>query len=166
MVASRSGATESVRGAAREPEVVHPRRVRFSAVGILVIVLLFFSIATLAPNFRLFLEQRQQIADVESAVAAQKNQVDSLSSERARWNDPAYVRAQARDRLYYVMPGEVSYLIVDDIQPGGQPSQPVSDTIQPTHVDWLHSLFGSLVLSGVTAKTPDELQAGTSGHAR
>ena len=40
--------------------------------------------------------------------------VDELEAEIARWDDPAYIEAQARDRLYYVFPGDRSYLVVGD----------------------------------------------------
>jgi hypothetical protein len=36
-----------------------------------------------------------------------------MEAERDRWQDPVYIRSQARDRLYYVLPGEVSYLVMD-----------------------------------------------------
>ena len=36
-----------------------------------------------------------------------------MQAERDRWQDPVYIRSQARDRLYYVLPGEVSYLVMD-----------------------------------------------------
>ena len=37
-----------------------------------------------------------------------------LRDERERWNDETFIMTQARERLYYVMPGEVSYLVIDD----------------------------------------------------
>jgi hypothetical protein len=36
-----------------------------------------------------------------------------MQQERLRWDDEVYIRAQARDRLYFVMPGEVSFLVMD-----------------------------------------------------
>jgi hypothetical protein len=36
-----------------------------------------------------------------------------MEAERLRWDDEVYIRAQARDRLYFVMPGEVSFLVMD-----------------------------------------------------
>ena len=45
-----------------------------------------------------------------------------LRDERERWNDETFIVTQARERLYYVMPGEVSYLVIDDRR-GGEPRQ-------------------------------------------
>jgi hypothetical protein len=46
-------------------------------------------------------------------VAQSEADVEAMKAERTRWEDPVYIRAQARNRLYYVMPGEVSYLVMD-----------------------------------------------------
>ena len=37
----------------------------------------------------------------------QKQGVADLKAERARWDDPSYIKAQARERLYYVYAGGV-----------------------------------------------------------
>ena len=38
---------------------------------------------------------------------------EDLEREKQRWQDPAYVRAQARERFGYLMPGEKSYVVLD-----------------------------------------------------
>jgi hypothetical protein len=50
---------------------------------------------------------------VELSIEQAKQAVDDMQAERDRWQDPVYIRSQARDRLYYVLPGEVSYLVMD-----------------------------------------------------
>ena len=34
---------------------------------------------------------------------------------------------------------------------------PISDSIQTTQVDWMHSLLTSIYTAGLTEQTPDEL---------
>lgn len=68
---------------------------------------------TLAPQVSIWVSQRQQIADLQAEVEAAKQELTEMKNERSRWEDPAYIRSQARDRLYYVMPGEVSFLVFD-----------------------------------------------------
>ena len=46
-------------------------------------------------------------------VAAQEQDVAALEAERERWQDPAYVEQQARERLKFVKPGERSYTVLD-----------------------------------------------------
>jgi cell division protein FtsB len=128
------------------------RGIHFSGFSLLMMGLLILAVVILAPTLRVLIEQRQQITDLQAAVKAQTAQVAGLKADRARWNDPSYIRSQARDRLYYVMPGEVSYLVIDDRAPSAKAvdQTPVSTTIQVTHTDWLGSLFGSVMTAGLT----------------
>jgi len=77
--------------------------------GVLVILALL-----IAPYVRPYLAQRSQLADGRQELVRLQREVDELSAQRARWNDPAYVKAQARARLHMVMPGEVGYV---DLEP-------------------------------------------------
>jgi hypothetical protein len=67
----------------------------------------------ISSDVQAFLNQRRQIAEVEQSIEQAKQAVDDMQAERDRWQDPVYIRSQARDRLYYVLPGEVSYLVMD-----------------------------------------------------
>lgn len=127
------------------------RGIRFSGFSIVMMGVLILGVAVLAPTLRVYLTQRQQIADMQAAVVMQKEQVADLTTQRARWDDPSYIRAQARDRLYYVMPGEISYLIIDDRAPAvvKKDLTPISKTIQKTHTDWVQSLFASAMTAGL-----------------
>ena len=68
---------------------------------------------TLAPSVQIWYEQRQEIADYKALVDQAKVELEDMEAERLRWDDEVYIRAQARDRLYFVMPGEVSFLVMD-----------------------------------------------------
>jgi hypothetical protein len=67
----------------------------------------------LAPSVQIWYEQRQKIADYQTQVEQAKENLAGMQEERLRWDDEVYIRAQARDRLYFVMPGEVSFLVMD-----------------------------------------------------
>jgi cell division protein FtsB len=134
------------------------RSIRFSGFSIMVLSLLVLFIVVLAPGLRIYLEQRQQLADLRAAVAAQEEEIDTLRDERARYNDPAYLKAEIRDRLFYVMPGETSYLVMDDLgQAVPEQSAPISEDIQETRVDWVQTLFGSAMIAGLSDLPPDQL---------
>ena len=60
-----------------------------------------------------YLNQRRQIVEMQESIQQAKDEVQDMQAERDRWQDPVYIRSQARDRLYYVLPGEVSYLVMD-----------------------------------------------------
>jgi hypothetical protein len=68
---------------------------------------------TLAPSIQIWYEQQRQIADYRALVLEAQQNLEGMQQERLRWDDEVYIRAQARDRLYFVMPGEVSFLVMD-----------------------------------------------------
>lgn len=135
------------------------RQVRPSGALIVTLGLVIASLVVLAPSLKTFFEQRQEIARLEAAVAAAEAEVDQFSAEIDRWSDPVYVEAQARDRLFYVFPGERSYLVVGhDPTTDADGDLPISDEIQATRIDWLGSLLGSVYEAGLTGLDPEELQ--------
>lgn len=134
------------------------RSIRMSGFAGLVLAILVLFIVVLAPGLRTLLEQRQQIADLQSAVDQQRDNVEDLKEQRARWDDQAYIRAQARDRLFYVMPGEYPYLIIDDIpaDAAAAGTPPATAQLQATPVDWAASLYSSYLSAGLSDAPPPE----------
>lgn len=134
------------------------RTIRLSGFTVLMLALLILAVIVLAPNLRILIEQRQTIAALEASVAETKQSVDDLTEDVARWDDPAYIEAQARERLYYVYPGDLSYLVVGSSDETTTANGlPISTEIQTTQIDWIHGLLSSLVTSGLTEQTPAEL---------
>jgi cell division protein FtsB len=134
------------------------RGIRFSWFSFVMLGLLVLGVLVIAPTLKLYVEQRQQIADLEAQNAQQQKKVDDLQKLEARWSDPSYIRAEARDRLLYVMPGETSYLVIDDRAPKATESKaPVSRELQKTKTDWLGALFGSVVTAGLSNETAAQL---------
>ena len=76
------------------------------------LILIIGALVVLAPSLRVLGEQRQELAALEQRVAEQQALVDGLATEIDRWQDPAFIEAQARDRLLYVYPGDISYLVI------------------------------------------------------
>jgi cell division protein FtsB len=131
--------------------------IRLSGFTMLIMGLTLLGVLILAPQLQILIEQRQQIADLRSVGASTQTELDDLTSQRARWSDPAYVRAQARDRLYYVMPGEISYLVINDVTL--DPNKRVLETteLKDTNNDWVAGLLGSFLVAGLGTQTPAEL---------
>lgn len=67
----------------------------------------------MSQDLQIYLDQRRQIVEMEQSIALAEEAVEQMQEERDRWQDPVYIRSQARDRLYYVLPGEVSYLVMN-----------------------------------------------------
>ena len=134
------------------------RHIRLSGFAVTILSLIILTIVVLAPSLRTLVEQQNQIAELTQAVEDKKNQVNELESDIARWDDPAYIEAQARDRLVYVYPGDYTYLVIDDGKTiTTDDGAPISDDIQTTEVDWVRGLLGSLVTAGTTTEPAENL---------
>ena len=61
---------------------------------------------------REYLSQRSQIAAAQAKQSEQKARVRMLEQQLRQLQDPAYVKAEARSRLHYVLPGETPYVLL------------------------------------------------------
>jgi cell division protein FtsB len=140
------------------------RDFRLSGFALSMLLLVVAALVVLAPSLKTFVEQRQQIAALEESVALAQADVDDLESEIDRWSDPAYIEQQARDRLYYVYPGDITFLVIGDDQDGlDEGGLPISDEIQTTQVDWVRALLSTVYQAGLTEATPDQLESPKQG---
>lgn len=113
---------------------------RAAALAIVVCMLAI----SLAYPLREYLAQRGDIGQYRSLVKEQKARVAELEKAHKRWQDPAYVEAQARERLRYVMPGETAYIVLEaDEAPapaGAVEREPVQEARSPWFADLWHSV--------------------------
>ena len=86
-------------------------RINTRAVGLALIALIL--VLFLAQPTQRYFAQRAQINALRQQVSASEERVTKAKAELARWNDAAYVKAQARARLHFVMPGETQYIVID-----------------------------------------------------
>ena len=100
----------------------------------------------LAPTVKIFIDKRAEIAALESDISASKADQDNLKRQVSRWQDPNYVKQQARDRINMVMPGETGYWVFgSDLPAGASGSQPsAAETQDPADVPWVDSLWESI----------------------
>ena len=88
-----------------------PRRALTFRPIALMAVWLWIGVSLVLP-VRVLWEQQQRIGRAEHRLAALNR--EALSADRAisRWEDPAYIEAQARVRLGYAFPGERTYVVL------------------------------------------------------
>jgi cell division protein FtsB len=96
----------------------------------------------LAPSVRIFIEQRSEIAALEKEIAAEQKTQSQLERELARWEDPEYIKQQARDRIFYVMPGETRYLVTGT--EGLSESEKHASVAAPPNLPWVDALWDSV----------------------
>ncbi|MGR2753875.1 FtsB family cell division protein [Agromyces arachidis] len=136
--------------------------IRFSGFSIIMMGVLVLAVVVLAPSIAAYAEQRQQIAELKADVALQEAEVARLTEQRERWNDETYIVTQARERLYYVLPGEVSYLVIDDRSPEtlANADRAVSREVTEQRGDWMQTMLRSVMTAGL-APAPSDAPAGT-----
>jgi cell division protein FtsB len=128
-----------------------PARVRVPGAAIAALVLLVLGVLSLAPAVSTNLAQQRRIADTEARIAQQKADLQRLGAEKARWDDPAYVRAQAGSRLFYVTPGTTAYRVIHSSAADAAAPAPGA-TAQPDRTPWTETLVQSLVAAGTTTE--------------
>lgn len=130
------------------------RGIRFSGFSLVMMGILVLAVIVLAPSLHNYAAQRQQITDLRATVRAAQATVDDARAQRERWNDRTYVITQARQRLSYVLPGDISFLVINDLpqKAPGTDTAPVSKHIQEDdQVDWMQTMFASIMTAGLGA---------------
>lgn len=98
---------------------------------------------TLAYPLRSYLAQRGEIAQARHQVAAKQTEVADLQRQLNRWQDPAYVKAQARERLHYVVPGETQYVVLEPDKGTAATGAAGTAAAAPDR-PWFSTLWGSV----------------------
>ena len=125
--------------------------IRLSGFVVIMLGLVVLAAFVLVPTIGTYLDQRQQIVALQQAVELGNDEVAELEGQRDRFSDPAYITTQARERLYYVRPGEVVYLVDNDLPSALVPREQaaVSDDVEATRTDWMSQLVRSVTESGL-----------------
>jgi cell division protein FtsB len=105
---------------------------------------------SLAYPLRQYVEQRSRTAELQQRIEDSGRRVEELRAQKQRWEDPAYVEQQARERLFYVQPGETGYVVV------GEPPAPTDAEAGGVVIagdgPWYDTLWRSIEAASATAK--------------
>jgi cell division protein FtsB len=123
-------------------------------------VVVVLALAVLLPSLRVYFAQQENLRQLSAEKDQATTEVNDLTDDLGRWDDPAYVVAQARERLAYVFPGETAYRVVDpelvrseDKDVSGAIETPNTVVISP----WYSTLWDSIEEAGTgssAAPTP------------
>ncbi|WP_084622894.1 septum formation initiator family protein [Nocardioides sp. CF8] len=128
-----------------------PRRPRFTGRAAVLVLVLAVLTVSYASSLRAYLEQRAHIGDLKGAIAEREASINALEREKQRWEDPAFVKAQARARFGYLMPGETGFLVLDE---NGEPLESQTalsdpdDVIKTVPTAWWSDAWTSVELAG------------------
>ncbi|SDW07324.1 Cell division protein FtsB [Arthrobacter sp. cf158] len=100
----------------------------------------------LAPTVKIFLEKRAEISALEGEIAGKKAEQTELNKQISRWQDPNYVKQQARDRINMVMPGETGYWVFGGEEAAGTPGGRTGSgsSANPENLPWVDALWESI----------------------
>ena len=105
-------------------------------------------IASYTTTLRAWWDQRGEIQETRAEIATRTAAIADLEIEEGRWDDPAYVEQQARERFGWVLPGEVGYRVIgsDGTVQGDAPT--LDDPPSAAPREWYDTLWGSVLESG------------------
>lgn len=137
---------------------------RFSGFTLLAVGLIIIGALALAPAVSTFVQQQREIAELRASVELHRNQVAEIDAERLKWQDPAYVRAQARGRLFYVMPGETQLSVISDVIIPAESEEETQEKLSHLDRNWAQEIAVSTLRAGVTEASPEELLGTEEGN--
>ena len=99
---------------------------------------------TIAGPVRTYFAQRTEMNQLAASEAGLRRQIADLEQKKGKLADPAYIAAQARERLGFVMPGDIPFQV--QLPPtAAAPPQPGSETVKPANNDpWYASLWHTI----------------------
>lgn len=115
---------------------------------LLVVVTVLMIVFLAAPTTKIYLDQRAEIRSLEQSIEERQTTRDELSQEVSMWEDPEYVKQQARDRLLMVEPGQRSYLVVGADTLGDQAPESSAVQEEADRAAWADALWGSVLDAG------------------
>jgi hypothetical protein len=111
-----------------------------------------------ASSMRAYLEQKDHLQSLRASIAGSEQNIEALQREKRRWNDPAYLEAQATQRFGWVMPGEIGFQVIDE---NGEPLHHEDTLSDPDALEvvnepaWWETAWQSMEAAGNPEDVPD-----------
>lgn len=131
-------ATESVEQRSDQRLGFTARRAAVLAAVVCVLTL------TIAGPVRTYFAQRTEMQQLSASEAALRRQITELEQKKAKLGDPAYIAAQARERLGFVKPGDIPFQVQLPTTAGASPERG-AQAAKPVSTDpWYTSLWHTI----------------------
>lgn len=123
------------------PVPAHSFNGRLIALIVVATIIVFLA----APTAKIYVDQRAQIAELEKSIAQAQQEQQTLKKEEQRWSDDTYVEQQARERMFYVMPGESAYLVLGADGTADVPLDSSAQQVEAGKPAWADGLWQSVL---------------------
>ena len=121
---------------------------KFTGRAIVLLCVVVLLVGSYTSVLRAWWDQHSEITAKRAEIVQRREAIRELENTKRRYDDPAFVQQQARERFGWVMPGEVGYRVIGvDGEIQGELSAP-SDLPEPTEVRWYNVLWGSVEAAG------------------
>ena len=140
------------------------RRSSLTARAIALAVVLLILTISYATSLRIYFAQAHEIASTNAEITERQQRIRDLQGELASWGDETYVRTQARERLGWVVPGEIGYRVVGaDGKPLGGGAKITAETSPDESAQdaWWSKLWGSVQAADRPAPAKSEVEEKT-----
>ncbi len=116
---------------------------------VLALSAIFFVLAlTIAPPVKHYFTQRAQISALKAQLSADNSALQKAREELTLWQDPEYIKSQARERLHFVLPGERQYIVTEGENEAGQNSTTKIASSLADGQPWYSRLIASISETG------------------
>ena len=114
-------------------------------------VVLVVLMVSFALPLRSWFAQRGELDALRDDITSDQEAIDELERQLERWDDPRYVEAQARERLRWVKPGDIGFIVIGDDP--ADPAAPGADAVAGL---WWQRLWSSVeeVDQGTALESP------------
>ena len=116
------------------------------------------------PTLHSYLAEKAAVDALRARVSAAQKTNDDLGANLARWDDPAYITAQARERLSFVLPGETAWRVVDPQTVPGEAPAPVEApaSVPAPAKPWYGIVWESIQGADAASAEPSGQASGTA----
>lgn len=114
---------------------------------------------TIAGPVRTYFSQRTEMAQLSATEAALRSQIKDLEQRKGQLGDPAYIAAQARERLGFVKPGDIPFQVqlppsaATTPQPGAEVGSQAKN--EPWYTSLWHTIADSPHLPPAATQVPE-----------
>ncbi len=124
------------------------------AVATILVLLIGVAFLTQVVPYRQIIESRHQVAAARADLAALEADNARLTSDVAALNTEAEIEKLAREKLGYVRPGEIAYVVLDPPGSGAPPPEPEIEE-EPVDRTWVERVWD--FLTGADVGSADDL---------
>ncbi|GAB3699421.1 FtsB family cell division protein [Mariniluteicoccus flavus] len=144
-----------------------PRGIGVTRRAVILIAVLAFLLLSYAGSLRIYLDTERQNAENAQTIQRSQAHIDELNAKLRRWDDPDFVRAQARERLGWVMPGEIGYRVIGpDGKPVGTRIEPMPNEAAPPQRQWWQRMWGAIRTADTPVPPPTAAPTPTAASER